>query len=486
MARLSILDSAFLLLETEASPKHVAGVEVFAPGANTPEPRELLAMMKEVPPEPPFNQKLDSHLLSMPSWIEEPDIDLDWHVRRVALPKPGGTAELMDFVSRVHSTTLDRSRPLWEFYLIEGLEGGKFATYFKIHHAYMDGASLSRRAMATYNKTESDDTITPIWGTRARNKKISKEERSALQPLIEGLKSAGVMAREMPKFGTLAIGHGLKAAGLREDGLLVPFSAPRSSINEKLTPARVASGTQLPLERVKAVAQEAGVTINDVLLSIADGGLMAYLDDIGESPEAPLIAQMPISLRRDGNVSKGNQITIALVELATGERDPITRLHRIHRHSAEVKEEYGRMSEWTATTYTVVLQSLAQLVDVAKADRLVHPLGNIVVSNLVGDKGARYMAGARSVGMYPVSTIAPGLSANITFYTSDGIVNIGLIAGREAIQNAAFVTDNMIRSFEELEAALGIKPPGKKKVRKKGGKKKAAKKKGKKKAVQSG
>lgn len=478
MGKLSLLDTAFLALETEASPKHVAGLGIFDPGEKKLDLRMLLAKMKAVAAEPPFNQKLDMSVVSLPKWVEDPDLDLDWHVRHVALPKPGSVDDLMKFVGHAHAPVLERSRPLWEFYLIEGLEGGRFATYFKIHHAYMDGATISRRIVSTFNDSASDTTVTPIWGLRVRNPKVTKQERGLITQLTGGLKSAGIMARAVPQLGTLVAEHGFKALGIRNDSLPVPFTAPKSRLNARMSPARSAGIAQLELDRVRHVAHEAGVTINDVLLSIVDGALMAYLDEIGEQPEKPLIAQMPISLRRNGESGEGNQLTIALVELATGERDPRVRLERIHRHSAEVKEEYGRMSEWTASTYTVVLQTIAQVVELARADRFSHPLGNIVVSNVIGEQKPRYMGGARSVGMFPISTIGPGLSANITFYTSDGVVNIGMIAGREAIEDALYVTESMVRSFEELESALDAGPPRAKKKRKKSKKKKSKKKTG--------
>ncbi len=467
MTKLSILDTAFLALETEASPKHVAGLGVFEPVDKPPDLRELVANMKAVPAEKPFNQKLDQSLVTLPSWVEDPHIDLDWHVRHVALPKPGRTTDLMDFVSHVHSTLLDRSRPLWEFYLIEGLEGGRFATYFKIHHAYMDGVTLSQRIVDTFDENKDDASITPIWGLKLKKRTVTDEEQGLLAQLTDGLRSAGVIARAVPELGSLAVDHSLKALGFRKEGLPVPFTAPRTHLNERLSPAREAGVAKLDLVRVKKVATAAGVTVNDVLLSIVDGGLMAYLDSIGESSDEPLVAQMPISVRSDTTKSAGNQITIAQVELATGERDPVARLQRIHEHAADVKQQYGRMSEWTASTYTVILQTIAQIADLAKADRFMHPLGNIVISNVIGEPELKYLAGAKAVGMYPISTIAPGLSANITFYTCGGEVNVGMIAGREAIGDAMFVTGSMVDSFLELEAALGLEPVAKKKARKK-------------------
>ncbi len=477
MAKLSLLDTAFLALETEASPKHVAGLGIFEPIGKSPDLRELIADMKTVPAQEPFNQKLNPSLVTLPSWVEDTDIDFDWHVRHVALPKPGSIRDLMEYVARLHSTLLDRSRPLWEFYLIEGLEGGCFATYFKIHHAYMDGVTLSKRIVDTFGEDSGHSAITPIWGLAPEKRKVRNEEQGLLTQLTDSLRSAGVIANALPELGSLAVDHSLKVLGFRKDGLPIPFTAPRTRLNEKLSPAREAGVAKLDLVRVKRVAKTAGVTVNDVLLSIVDGGLLAYLDSIGESADEPLVAQMPISVRSGPAKTAGNQITIAQVALATVERDPVARLQRIHENAAEVKEQYGRMSEWTASTYTVILQTIAQIADLAKADRFMQPLGNIVISNVIGDPAPKYLAGAKAVGMYPISTIAPGLSANITSFTCGGEVNIGMIAGREAIGDAMFVTSSMVDSFLELEAALGLKPRAKmttKKKRKKTARKSSA------------
>lgn len=469
MSKLSVVDFAFLALETAASPRHVAGLAVFDRGLdkNQSDLRDLLARMKRVAPAPPFNQKLDISLMSTPRWVEDPDIDLDWHVRHVALPKPGGIDQLTQIVSRLHSTMLDRSRPLWEFYLIEGLQGGHFAIYFKVHHAYMDGVSMSKRVAGTLNESAEDGSLTPIWGTKVAKPKITAEERNLFSQFVGGLKGAGIVLGSIPTLGGLALAHWLKMLGLKDAAMPVPFTAPRTQLNEPVTPARSAAMANVQLSRIKRVAAEVGVTINDVLLSVCDSALLAYLEGIGQTPDEPLVAQMPISLRREGEARTGNQITIALVELSTEASDPIKRLKAISRQAAEVKGEFGRMSESAATAYTVLLQSVAQATEVVKASRFLPPLGNILISNVVGPKQNLYLNGSKLVGLYPISTIPPGVSANITFYTTGGVVYAGIIAGREAIPDLQLVADQMVKSFDELEVAVKKKRQSKKRRKRK-------------------
>lgn len=456
MSKLSIMDAAFLALETAANPKHVAGLAILDPGTDgaTATPRDLLQEMKDVVPEPPFNKKLDWSLLSMPRWVEDPDTDLDWHVRHIALPAGADIDDLMLLVSQLHSTLLDRSRPLWEFYLIEGFEGHKFALYLKVHHAYMDGVSMSKRVTDTLNTSATDTSLTPVWGTKQDRPKIAREDSNLLQQLIGGVKGAGALAKSVPAMSGLAAGQILKAVGVKKDGIMTPFSAPRTRLNEPLRPARSAAVAKMTIARLKSVASAADVTVNDVLLSLCDSALLAYLEKAGEPVDKPLVAQMPISVRSEGSDSTGNQITIALVELSSGGHSPVERLKQISRRAADVKNQYGRLPGLAASNYTVLVQSLAQVVDVVKANRLLPPLGNVLVSNVIGPKEKLYLKGAKLIGLYPISTMPPGVSVNITFLSTGGVAYAGIVAGREAIADAAFVAREMEKSLAELSRSL--------------------------------
>lgn len=452
MSKLSVLDFAFLALETAANPKHVAGLAIFDPGKSGPRSsaRDLLRRMKNVPAAPPFNQKLDFSVVSMPRWVEDPDIDLDWHIRHIALPEGGDVHDLTLLVSQLHATVLDRSRPLWEFYLIEGLDKGKFAFYFKVHHAYMDGLSMARRVTGALSTSARDSALVPFWGLNFEPPKLPPEERNRLRQLVGGLKGAGAIAKTIPTMGGLAVSQWLKVVGLKKDAMPMPFTAPRTQLNEPLTPARSTALAKLSVARLKSVSRATGTSINDVLLSLCDNALLAYLEQSGETPEKPLVAQMPISVRREGAGSGGNQITVALVELSSGSRDPVERLEQISQRTADVKNHYGRMSDLAATTYTILVQSLAQLADATKLNRLVPPLGNVLISNVVGPQEALYLDGAKLVGLYPISLMPPGVSVNITFFTTGGTVYVGIVGGREAISDGSLVAKEIEKGLTKL------------------------------------
>lgn len=465
MSKLSALDLAFFALETAANPKHVAALAIFAAGKNDPRvnPGDILEEMRGVAAAPPFDQKLAFSLASMPRWVEDPDVDLDWHIRHLALPENADVDDLMLLVSQLHATVLDRTRPLWEFYLIEGLEDEQFAILIKIHHAYMDGGSMIKRITETLNTSAKDTTLMPIWGTKSERPTITPEESGMLKQLLGSLKGAGEVAKSIPMMGSLAVSQSLQVLGLKKGLMPVPFSAPRTRLNEPLTPARSAAIAKMKVARLKAVAKAAGVTVNDLLLALCDNALHAYLDKTGESLDKPLVAQMPISVRREDSGNAGNQITIALVEISSTSEDPVEHLKEINARTVDVKNHYGRMSEFTATSYTVLIQSLAQVADTVKANRLIPPLGNVLISNVRGPNKKLFLRGAELVGMYPISLLPPGVSANVTFLSIGDVVYIGVVAGREAISDAAFVAREMEKSLTRLSRLLTGKAATRKK-----------------------
>ncbi len=470
MSKLSVLDFAFLALETAANPKHVAGLAIFDPGKSGPRssPRDLLQRMKKVPAAPPFNQKLDFSVVSMPQWVEDPAMDLDWHIRHIALPDAGDVHDLTLLVSQLHATVLDRSRPLWEFYLIEGLDKGQFAFYFKVHHAYMDGLSMARRVTGALNTSVKDTALVPFWGFNLEQPEIPPDERKMLQQLVGGLKGVGAIAKTIPTMGGLAVSQWLKVLGLKKDAMPMPFTAPRTQLNKALTAARSTALAKLSVARLKSVAKATGTSINDVLLSLCDNALLAYLEQSGETLEKPLVAQMPISVRREDAGSGGNQITVALVELSFGSRDPVERLMQISERTADVKNHYGSMSDLAATTYTILVQSLAQLADATKLNRLVPPIGNVLVSNVMGPQEALYLDGAKLAGLYPISTMPPGVSTNVTFFTTGGTVFVGIVAGREAISDGSLLAREMERGLTRLHRRLRSSDEKSARTRKKG------------------
>ncbi|MDH3578274.1 MAG: wax ester/triacylglycerol synthase family O-acyltransferase [Gammaproteobacteria bacterium] len=457
MTDVSILDYAFLAFETKASPKHVAGLQIFELPESAPDNfvADLVNKLKSVKPEPPFNQKLKSPIVGMPQWVEATDLDFDDHVFYESAPKPHTLAALLQKIAVLHAKMLDRSAPLWQLHIFEHLNDRHFAVYFKVHHAYMDGISLSQRSMLALSEDpDSDDTDTP-WGID--NREHQRVRKNLISDLIGTAKSAGRAALVLPALAKLGLKHGLRIMHLGGDDLPVPFTAPRTAFNSPLTPERSVAVLDLPLDRLHNVAHHAAVTINDVLLELCDQAMTRYLDKHGGAPDEPLIAQMPVSLRRP-YVEQGNQITIAILELGSKETNPVRRLQDIHAHASDVKHEFTKMTPETAETYTLLMQSVAQLGETLGAGHILPPLGNVVISNVIGPRKQLYLCGAPLLAIYPISTIAPGLALNITMFSYKDTLHVGLVAGQSAIPDLEPIAANLRTALNDLETAMGLKP----------------------------
>lgn len=455
MSDVSILDYAFLAFESESSPKHVAGLQIFDLPDGAPDDfvARLAPAIKNVELQAPLNQKLESSMLGMPQWVEDTEIDLDCHIHFEAATAPRTLQQLLREVEDLHAEGLDRSAPLWQLHIFDHLDGRRFAIYFKVHHAYMDGISLSRRTLSSLSEDPNDGELGKFWGIECDDRQQARE--SLLGQLLGTARSAGKAALVLPGLAKLGLKHGLKLLHLGGDSLPVPFTAPRTAFNTPLTPDRSVAVLDLPLARVRRVAQHAAVTVNDVLLELCDQAMTRYLDDQGGAPDEPLVAQMPVSLRRP-DASQGNQITIAILELGSKETNPVRRLQDIHVHTAGVKHELAEMTPETAETYTVLMQGIAQFGESLGIGGVIPPLGNVVISNVIGPKRRLYLCGAPLVAVYPISTIAPSLAMNVTMYTYIDTIHIGIVAGYSAIPDLEPIASNLQLALDDLETAMGI------------------------------
>lgn len=470
MSRVPLLDYAFLAFETDNSPKHVGGLQIFdlPKGAGDGFVADLVDRTRRSEPQPPFDQRLHVPLTGLPRWEHDEEYDAVDYVFRERLAEPGTMNELLERVADLHARKVDRTGPLWEIHFFEGLDENRFAIYFKVHHAYMDGISLSSVAMGALTETPEDNGEIAFWG-RPRG---GDEENGGTGLATSVLGTASKLTRlafGMPSLARVGLMHGLRVMGLSGHELPVPFTAPRTPFNSPVTRRRSLGITKMSVDRLHYIAEHAGVTINDVILELVDSAMTCYLEEHDEKPEQPLVAQMPISLRREG-VTQGNQITIALLELGAEHDDPVRRLQHIHAHTESVKREFRNMPAEAAEAYTVMLQTAAQVGEITGLDQHVPPLGNVLVSNLRGPAKTRYLAGARLRAVYPVSTIAPGLAINITCYSYDGELHIGIVTGASEIPDVDHLVGYLEAALPALEESMALaKPPetpsGKKKKR---------------------
>jgi len=465
MQRLSGLDAMFFYLETPSSHMHVTGVYVLEPGEHGlsfEAVRDLIAT--RVPLAAPFRRRLVEVPLKLghPIWIEDPEFDLDYHVRRACLPTPGGSEELAGFVAQVVGLPLDRARPLWEVYVVEGLEGGRFALVGKMHHAAIDGVS-GAEIMATLLDLEPEPPerlIVDGW----RSEQIPSDAELialAMTALVGHPMKALKTARRVLETALHVTEHN------RESGMAPPpspFSAPRTSLNCSLTPHRRVAFAAQSLDDFKTVKNRFNCTVNDVVLAVCAGALRRHLLDHSELPEEDLVAMVPMSVRTDEELgSGGNRISAMLTSLATRVEDPVERLAAVAEGMSRAKDQErligaATLTDWTEFTFPALIGRAARLTASMRVFDRMRPLFNVTVSNVPGPRFPLYLAGARLVGMYPLGPVTEGVGLNMTVMSYCGTVYFGLNACRETVPTIAEMPKMLHEALDELVAAAGRGP----------------------------
>jgi WS/DGAT/MGAT family acyltransferase len=474
MQRLSGLDATFLYMETATSHMTVASTCVFDPSTapNGYSFEQVKALVEErLPLLPPFRRRLVEipFALHHPLWIEDPDFDLDFHVRRAALPRPGGTRELAEFSAAVMSRPLDRRRPLWEMYVVEGLEHGYVAAVTKTHHAAIDGVS---GAELTVNLLDFSPEIAPVPEPEVpwQPDRIPSDLElvgHALGSLARQPLAAVKAARR-----TFELALNLRRRN-REPNVVpppAPFAAPRTSLNGSITTHRRVAFVAASLDDVKLVKNAAGATVNDVVLTVCAGALRAFLAGRGEHVDQDLVAMIPISVRtEDERGAMGNRVSGMFTSLATTIADPLERLHAIAEGTRRAKDQdraigAEKLTDWTEFAAPAVAARAARLASSLKVFDRMRPLFNVVISNVPGPNFPLYSAGARMVAMYPMGPISEGSRLNITVMSYMGSLYFGLVACREMMPDLDDLAGHIGDAVEELiKAASSVAPPPAKK-----------------------
>lgn len=457
--KLSMMDAMFLAAETRESMMHVGGLLTFTPPPDAPPAflRRLADELREdVTIYPPWNLRLRSpELLKNPlqSWIEDDRFDLEYHVRRSALPSPGDERELGILVSRLHSVPIDFHRPPWEVNFIEGLEGGRFALYFKLHHALVDGYT-AMKMLARSLSTDAGERDTPMFFSVPPRPRAPREPSDEPVPTLD---AAMNLARDQvgaAREAGRAIMNVLRAARDGDRALVSPLAAPLTILNRRISRNRRFATQQFVTERVRRVARAAGGTINDVALALCGGALRRLLLELDALPREPLTAMLPVNIRPKDDPGGGNAVAAILASLATDVDDPRARLEAIIASTRRAKEQLAGMSRHAILQYSGMLMAPMMLQQVPGAAGRIRPTFNVVVSNVPGPEQPLYFRGARLDAPYPLSIPFHGYGLNITINGYAGTLNFGFTGCRDTVPHLQRVAVYSGDALDDLESAF--------------------------------
>lgn len=464
MTRLSTIDGGFLLTESHHSPKHVGALMIFQlpKGKGPAWLRALLNEMKQWPPGYPFNQRLTRQAGLLYEMDVDQRLELDYHVRHTVLPRPGTDEQLNEVVARMHANLLDRDRPLWEFHLIEGLTGCRFALYVKIHHCIADGITFGRWIDDSTTTSPQDRRLRPIWARPAEPKTDRGRATSLVSALFDAADTLGGGVRTALGVSSIAAKMLRRRFFDHDEHVALPLSAPRTALNVATGAARTISFTAYPLERLRAIGKSRGATINDVVMTMCDMAVSHYFEAHGDQPRGSLVAYMPVNVRTEGQgeeAGDGNLVTLLQVKLASTHRDPLSSLDEVKKSIQSARELFSGASRPAVQYYSMLVALFSQFEETLKLGRLLPPVNNLVISNVPGSRVKRYLKGAEAVGLHPVSTLPPMTALNVTCCSYAGTLYFGLIAGRTAVPDLPLLTHYLDEACAQLAAAAQDSEP---------------------------
>ncbi len=452
MQQLTGLDASFLALETANTTGHVGGLSVLDPDT-APEPLTLARLTEVMTGRLPLVPVLRRKLLNVPFgldqpyWIDDADFDIEYHVREIALPRPGSDAQLTEQVSRLHARPLDRTRPLWEIYLITGLARKRAAVYTKIHHAAINGVSGTELLTVLFNLVPEGRELPPAEPFRPERPPglpvlaAKAAARLAWRP-VQTVQMTNQLIRLLPTLAppvNTLVGEML---GLnRGDGSVIATRAgraPATPFNRPITPHRRFAFRSVDLDTVKKVKNAFDVSVNDVVMAMCAGALRRWLIDHDALPDQPLVAMIPVSVRDPASKgSLGNRVSAMLAPLPTSVTEPGLRLQIVHSATQVAKAQQAVIPQGLVNQISdfAVPALTARAARVVFATGLLHrlPPFNLTISNVPGPNVPVYLAGARLIAHYPVSVVTDGQGLNVTVIGYLGQLHFGLVSCRELV-----------------------------------------------------
>lgn len=464
MKQLSGIDATFLYMETNQTPMHVAGLTLYdlPKGFKGSFHKHFTDFFKgRVHLIPIFGMKLAKAMWQVdhPGWVDAGELDFDYHIQSAKLPKPGNRKQLEDMVAALHAERLDRQKPLWQFTVIEGLEGRQAALYSKVHHAAVDGGAGMVITKALYDVTDQPREVDP-----PEPKKPTRKP-SDLERAILGISDvAANMARQqltmmenIPKM--LGQVSDMVAPVLAGKVGIPQLLAPRTPFNVTVEAKRSYGARSISLKEVKAIGKATGTKLNDVVMAITSGAVRRYLTKRQALPDAALVAFVPISMREVGNSDINNQVFGMNVPIATNYGDPLKRLKKISQESGASKTLAGSVKDAAPKDFTLIgaptlLPGLMQLYGATKLTEHIPQVVNMCISNTQGPPFPLYCAGAKVTALYPVSIATHGVGLNVTVQSYLDHLDFGITADHKAMPDADVFVDMIVDAFEELKHAV--------------------------------
>ena len=496
--KLSSVDASFLYLETPEMPMHVGSMAIFRlpedyKGNFFEDFKAMIASRLHIAPILKARLQKTPLDIDHPSWVEDDQFDIDRHIFRGSLPAPYDRATLERIVGWMHAKLLNRARPLWEFYVFEGMKDNEIGLYSKMHHACIDGGAGAALTNMIYDVTPVPREVPPPTATRKLEpREVAANFLDSYQQLWRQPFDASAPARtlELPRSGKNDLGsilfdnamfqieNAVKFAGSIPSVLksvsevvgkvtdpksrdsIASMASPPTILNKTISSERSFAGTSISLSRAKALAKASGGKLNDVVLALASGVVRRYLKEQGALPAKSMTAAVPISLREEGNTDANNQVFGMICSIATNVDDPKARLETIIAQSTKSKEMshplralMPQVTNLSMLGAPIMTQILALLYSRSNLSDVLPPAANITVSNVPGPRQTLYAAGAELLHIFPVSISTHGLALNITVQSYRDQLDFGFIAGANIIPHVQVLCDMLPEEFDALEAA---------------------------------
>jgi diacylglycerol O-acyltransferase len=459
------LDLMWFIMETQASPTHVGALLLFEKPQGRPAVvQEIVEAYRACEPVSPFNLLPVLAGAGLPRFREASSYDPAYHVQHIALPAGATYDDLLRLVADLHEPMLDRGRPLFRNWFIDGVPGHRFALYTKVHHAIVDGVSGTKRIYASLNSSAKRGVPLPAFA-------IEDTVRKPRPPtvLVDRLAELGITATRqtlaLRDVSLTALRKGLSTLHRAEPAGSMPFTAQRGPMNEPLQMGRSIATLSLPLDEMHAVGKRFDATLNDLAVTLVDEGVHRYLRHSGRAFPHRLVAFCPVSLRDAGDTGSGTKVSAVFVHLGQHEATAVERIRQVVAAMGTAKQEMRSMSKDAAMTYAVSLLGIAELTTATHVDRVTSPLANMVISNVPGGRERLYLNGAPLVAIYPVSALAMSIGLNVTLTSCHDRMHFGFVGNSATLRDLPELARHVGEAYQELKAAASKTRSAKRHVR---------------------